>query len=67
MKMKTVGIAIDKWKLPVFTRILNREGIGFKKHPGLTADTLLIKVKTFDVDALQRVVEEAQMECSKND
>ena len=61
--MKTVGIAIDDWKLPVFKRHLDRAGYAYTEHPGLTKNTLLLKVKTEFVSDLQPVVEAAQKEC----
>lgn len=61
--MKTVGIAIDDWKLPVFKRHLDRAGYRYTEHPGLTKNTLLLKVKTEFVSGLQPVVEAAQKEC----
>lgn len=61
--MKTAGIAIDKWKLPIFKRHLDDAGYSYTEHPGLTADTLLLKVKTEFVAPLQKVVEAAQQEC----
>lgn len=41
--MKTAGIAIDDWKLPTFTRILNAAGYGFSQHPGIAPNTLLLR------------------------
>ena len=61
--MKTVGIAIDDWKLPVFKRHLDRAGYAYTEHPGLPKNTLLLKVKTEFVSDLQPVVEAAQKEC----
>lgn len=61
--MKTVGIAIDTWKLPVFKRHLEASGYAYTKYPGLTADTLFLKVKADFVAPLQKVIEAAQKEC----
>ena len=61
--MKTAGIAIDAWKLPTFKRILDGAGYAFTEHPGLTRDTLLLKVKTSSVADLQPIVEKANKEC----
>lgn len=61
--MKTVGIVIDKWKLSVFEKYLDAAKFSYKRHPGLTDDTLLLKVKTEFVSTLQPVVEAAQEEC----
>ena len=61
--MKTVGIAIDDWKLPVFKRHLDRAGYSYTQHPGLTKDTLFLKVKAEFVSDLQPIIEAAQKEC----
>lgn len=61
--MKTAGIAIDNWKLPIFRRRLKGAGFEFTEHPGLTRDAMILKVKTERVAPLQKVVEAAQLEC----
>jgi len=61
--MKTVGIAIDQWKLSTFKRVLEGAGYAFTKHPGVTSDTLLLKVKTDSISDLQPFVEKANKEC----
>lgn len=61
--MKTAGIAIDNWKLPIFKRHLDAGGYAYTEHPGLTHGAMILKVKTEFVSDLQRVVEAAQSEC----
>jgi len=61
--MSTCGIAIDAWKLPIFKRVLTNAGYTFTKNPGLTADTLLLKVKTDNILALKTVIEKANKVC----
>lgn len=61
--MKTIGIAIDSWKLAIFKRHLKINGFAFTQSPGLTPEMLLLSVKTESVGKLQRVVEAAQLEC----
>ncbi len=61
--MKTAGVAIDKWKLAIFKRHLDAAGYSYTEHPGVTHDTLILKVKTDRVAPLQRVIEAAQLEC----
>ena len=63
--MKTVGIAIDRYKLPVFARHLTEAGYAFEQSPGLNPDMLFLRVKTETIAALQPVVEAAQRECAK--
>lgn len=59
----TAAIALDAWKLPIFKRHLEAAGYSYTEHPGLTADMLILKVKTERISDLQPVVERAQMEC----
>lgn len=63
--MKTVGIAIDNWKLPIFKKHLDAGGFQYTEHPGLTADAMILKVKTNFIATLQPIVEVAQKECAK--
>lgn len=62
---QTAGICIDDWKLPTFERCLSGAGYQYETHPGITHDTLTLKVKFTDVLALKSVVEKAQKECRK--
>ena len=61
--MKTIGIAIDNWKLPIFKRHLDAAGYTYTEHPGLTDDAMILKVKANFIAPLQRVIEAAQLEC----
>ena len=63
--MKTIGIAIDRWKLPIFKKHLDAAEYRFTEHPGLTKDTMLLKVTARFASDLQPVVEAAQTECRK--
>ena len=63
--MKTAGIAIDDWKLATFKHHLEAAGYAYTEHPGVTANTLLLKVKTERIAPLQKVVEAAQRECDE--
>lgn len=63
-EMKTAGIVLDSWKLAIFKRHLKGAGFEFTTHPGITADTLTLKVKTELIAPLQRVIEAAQKECA---
>lgn len=64
--MKTAGVAIDNWKLPIFKKHLDGAGYEYTEHPGLTADTMLLKVKCKFVSKLQTVIEAAQKECQSS-
>lgn len=61
--MMMAGVAIESWKLAIFKRHLDAAKYEYTEHPGVTADTLFLKVKTADVMALQEVLKAAQREC----
>lgn len=63
--MKTVGVAISAWRLPIFKRHLDAAGYSYTQHPGLTPNTLFLRVKTDRVASLQPVIETANAECKK--
>lgn len=63
--MKTVGVAIDNWKLPIFKRHLDAGGFQYTEHPGLNKDAMVLKVMTETISKLQPVIEAAQKECAK--
>ncbi len=50
--MITAGVAIDDWKLSIFERHLRGAGYAYTRHPGLSAGTLTLKVKTENLEAL---------------
>ena len=60
------GIAIDSWKLPIFKRHLDAAGFTYTEHPGITADTLLLKVQTEWAHKLQPIVQAANDECARS-
>lgn len=62
--MKTAGIAIDRWKLDIFTRHLVGAGYQFTEDP-FTDKTLFLKVQTEDIDALSKVVKAANDEAAE--
>lgn len=62
--MKNVGIAIDRWKLPIFTRRLVEAGYQFTEHD-FTDTAMLLKVNTEDVEALGVVVRASNDEAAK--
>lgn len=63
--MKTAAVAIDAYKLATFKRNLDAAGFTYTEHPGLTAGTLFLMVKTATVAELQPVIERAQRECKQ--
>lgn len=62
--MKRAGIAIDRWKLPIFQRHLARAGYQFTEGV-FTSETLILTVDTADVEALGLVVKAANEEAAR--
>jgi hypothetical protein len=63
--MARVGIAIDKWKLPIFERRLKQGNYRYENAGKLTHNTILLRVITDNVTALQCVVEESNKEAAQ--
>ncbi len=64
-----VGIAIDSWKLTIFDRRLTEAGFLYVKGPGVTDDTLLLRVQVHDAGEVGKVgvvVEAANTEASRS-
>lgn len=62
--MKTAGVVIDEWKLPIFERHLNRAGYAFK-NAGTMAGSLVLRVDTTNLVALAEVVRAANEEAAQ--
>lgn len=62
-----VGIAIDRWKLPIFERHLSQYDYTYFVGEGLTSNTLLLRVETENVEALETVVRSANTEAAKTE
>lgn len=65
MPMKTAGIMIDTWKLPIFKRHLDAAKFAYTEHPGITASSLNLKVKCEWLHELEPVVMAANEECAQ--
>lgn len=61
--MKTAGVVIDNWKLPIFKKHLSKAGYSYTEHPDFTKDTMILKVSYDWVAKLQPVIEAAAEEC----
>ena len=61
--MKTAGVAIDDWKLPIFKKHLDAAGYTYTEHPGLTKNTLTLVVEYEWVAELKPIIEAANEEC----
>lgn len=57
------GVVIDGWKLPIFKRHLDAAGYEYTEHPGITPDTLTLKVTCESAHRLKPIVEAANAEC----
>lgn len=63
--VKKCAIAIDTWKLPIFSRILVEKGYHYTEGPGLTSGTLLLYVHTDNAQALAQTVLACNKEAAK--
>lgn len=63
--MKIAGVAIDKYKLPVFKKHLDGAGYTFTESPGLSPETLILKVPYKWVHELKSIIEAANKEATK--
>ena len=63
--MKKAAIAIDAWKLPIFSRILVEKGYHYTEGPGLTPGTLFLYVHTDNMQALGQAVLACNQEAAK--
>ncbi len=63
--MMKVAIAIDDWKLPIFQKTLDKKGYKYTKHPGLTPNTLFLKVETDTIGKLQPIIERMNQEAAE--
>lgn len=63
--MKKAAIAIDAWKLPIFSRNLVAKGYHYTEGPGLTPGTLFLYVETDNMQALGQTVLACNKEAAK--
>lgn len=63
--MKTAGVVIDAYKLPVFKKHLDAAGFKYTQHPGITPDSLTLKVEYEWVADLKPIIEAANKEATK--
>jgi hypothetical protein len=62
--MQTAGIVVDAWKLPIFERHLGQSGYAWENKGAFTPDTLVLHVKTENLEALAGVVKAANTEAA---
>ncbi len=63
--MKTAAVVIDDWKLQTFKNHLDRAGLAYTEHPGVSRDTLTIRVNFESLEKIQPVIEAANAECAR--
>lgn len=63
--MKTAGVVIDSYKLPVFKKHLDSAGYCYTEHAGPTAKTLVLRVKYEWAAKLTPIIEAAEIESKK--
>jgi hypothetical protein len=59
------AIAIDSWKLPIFSRNLVAAGYHYTEGPGLSPNTLFLYVKTDNAQALAQTVLASNKEAAR--
>ena len=60
-----VGIVIERWKLAIFKKALDRGGFEFEKLPGVIKGTYTLTVETDKVAELQSIVRVATAAAAK--
>lgn len=64
-KLKTAGIGLDNWKIPVFKRHLSEAGYHFDEPVAFTSTTSVMKVYCDWLAKLQPVINAAERECQE--
>lgn len=64
--MKTAGVVIDNWKLPIFKKHLDGAGYSYTEHPGFTQDAMVLRVQYEWVAKLKPIIDKAMDECKAN-
>lgn len=63
--IKTAGIAVDDWKLPVFRKRLEDAGFEYEDAGGIGSSATILKVRTAEVARLTAVIANANAECAR--
>lgn len=63
---KTAGVVIDAWKLAVFKSHLDAAGYKYTEHPGITDNTLILRVGYKWVAEIKPIIEAANAECARS-
>lgn len=62
---KIAAVVLDAWKLPVFKKHLDASGYTYTEHPGVTTDTVTLRVSYEWVSKLQPIIQAANDECTR--
>lgn len=60
------GVVIDRWKLPVFERLLKKDNFKYVQQDGVTKQTLSLIVDYEKLKDLEKVVKAANLECTRS-
>jgi len=63
--MKTAGIVLDDWKLPIFKRCLDKGGFKYLEFNGPTKNCITLKVEFENITELQPIVQAANDEAAQ--
>ena len=63
--MKKAAVCIDSWKLNIFKKHLDAAGYAYDELPGITKDTLTLRVYYNWVAELKPIIEAANTECAR--
>ncbi len=65
-KLLKAAVVIDKWKRPIFEKILKEDGFTFSRQPGITSDTLVLRVTCSSPMQLKPTIERAQLAAARS-
>lgn len=64
--VKTSGIIIDDWKLPIFKKTLDAEGYKYTEHSGKSPGLIVLNVETDNTAKLAPIVEKMNAEAARS-
>ena len=65
--MKTAGVALDDWKLPLFKQVFDEAGLKYEQKPGLVPKTacLMVEYAEEDYKKLESIIRKANKQAAK--
>lgn len=64
-QIKTCGIMVDDWKLPIFVKRLEAAGLPFENKGLITGNVIVLQVKTTNPQALAQLCLAANNEAAQ--